>query len=297
MAGEPTSASTWTATAGANLLGLQNADGGWPYHAGQASATEPTALAILALSVSGDDLSAEPLNAAAAWLGARQRSDGLFTACPVHEEAGWLTPLAALALHQRGITSASQAAADALLTLPVHTFRPFWTGTYGYDTQIQGWPWTPGDFSFVEPTCLAMVFLKKLGHFATPRVREGARLLRDRALAAGGWNYGEPRVLGGDLFPAIGPTALALLALADEPDETTTAGLNWLLDQRGRISSLLSLGWAAIALNVLGWLDSDWQAAVISRWQELAPERRGPMETSLCLLGLVSGGDHPLGVL
>ena len=295
MAGTSIDINAWTATAAADLLGSQQPDGGWAYQMGQAQATEPTALAMLALSLIRPR--AQGLAAAADWLVARQLGDGLFTASAVHEEGSWLSPLAALALQQQGRTAASQAAERAILEMPVYTFSDFLAqGTYGYDTRIPGWPWTAGDFSFTEPTSLAMIFLKKAGHAAASRVREGARFLRDRALPGGGWNYGEPQVLGGDLFPTVAPTALALLALADEQDETTAAAETWLCGQVGQIPSLLSLGWATIALNVLGLLDDDWRAAIVNRFSALPTPRRGPMETSLCLLGVVSAADHPLGV-
>jgi len=289
---------TWLPQAGSELAALQAADGGWPYVAGQASATEPTALALLALSVIPVIQSAtfRP-SSATEWLLARQRGDGMFTAWPLSEEPSWVTPLAALALLHQGRTDASAPAAQALLDLPVYTISALLaSGIYGYNTELRGWPWTPGDFSFAEPTCLATIFLKKAGYRDHPRVREAADMLRNRALAGGGWNYGEPRVLGGALYPAVSSTAMALAALADEQDDVTAAGESWLLAQRGAISSLPSLGWAAIALNVLGHLDDAWPGDVVATWLASPPQRRGPLETSLALLGLASVGNHPLGV-
>lgn len=287
---------SWVEAALTSLFAARNADGGWPYRAGQASATEPTALTLLALA--GENIDDGSLSTAVDWLLARQGADGLFTASVNHRDASWFSPLAGLAIHRQGYTAASQSAVDALLEIRVFTLANADTpSVFGYDTSIPGWPWTPGDFSFTEPTCLAMIFLKRLGYFDSARVRDGARMLRDRALPGGGWNYGEPQVLGGDLFPTVTPTALALLALIDEPDDITAAGLNWLLAQRGRISSLPSLGWATTALNVIGQLDNEWRTAVVGRWEELPPVRRGPMETSLCLLGLTDRQNHPLGVL
>jgi hypothetical protein len=154
-----------------------------------------------------------------------------------------------------------------------------------------------GDFSFVEPTALAVIFLKQAGYWNEQRVRQGIQFLNDRTLADGGWNYGEPQVLGGNLYPTILPTAIALLGLVDEQNETTAAAVNWLLSQRGQISSLLSLGWATMALNIYGLLDDDWRSDVIIRWDELPQERRGPMEASLCLLGLAEVNNHPFGLI
>ena len=276
------------------LLGMRSADGGWGYQAGGVVATEPTSLAILALA---DRVVAGELATDVERLLERQREDGMFTAEVNHLEPSWSTPLAALALNRVGQVQPAQAAADALLAMPIFTFNPLLNaGIYGYDTGIPGWPWTYGDFSFVEPTAMAMIALKRLGYGDEPRVREGAATLRTRALVAGGWNYGEPMVLGGTLFPTVAPTALALLALADEQDEMTAAGLNWLEGQRGQISSLFSLGWAAIALNVLGASDEGWKTDVMTLWDGSSPQRRGPLETALALLAVAESGGHPLTV-
>lgn len=283
----------WATTAIDTLLGWRSADGGWPYRPGQASATEPTALGILALDHAGVEWDA---STATDWLIARRRSDDLFTASENHAEASWTSPLAALALHDRGYTDVALAAAEALLALEVHTPAPLQAGLYGFDTQIPGWPWTDGDFSFVEPTGLTLILLKRLGYRDHPRVRDGASLLRDRAIDGGGWNYGEPNVLGGDMFPIVVPTALALLALADEQDDVTAAGLSWLRGETESLSSLLSLTWATLAIRLL---DDSFDAnsmALTNAWAEAPSNRRGPMETALALLALADRGDHPLGV-
>lgn len=286
---------TWITTTAAELLTAQNSDGGWTYSADQASAIEPTALAMLAL---GEITSGEQaLTSAADWLQARQLSDGLFTASTIHQEASWLSPLAALALQQQGYSAAAESALQAILNVAVYTIsNVLEQSPYGYDTQIPGWPWNVGGFSFTEPTALAMIFLKRSGYASADKVIEGARFLRDRALNSGGWNYGEPKVLGGELFPAVVPTAMALLALADERDAITSSAEAWLSSQVESSSSLMSLGWAGIALNVLGLLDDDWRSAIMNRWSELPTSRLGPMETALCLLGLIDTSDHPMGV-
>jgi hypothetical protein len=282
----------WRLGAIQQLLSMRHPDGGWGYQAGAVMATEPTSLALLALvgSATPADLSATIER-----LLERQRLDGFFTAGPSHLEPSWCTPLAMLALQKAGHTSEAQSAANSLLTTPVFTFdATLASGIYGYDTSLAGWPWTNGDFSFVEPTAMAIIALKQLDFSAEVRVQEAAAMLRARVLSAGGWNYGEPKVLGGELFPAIIPTALALLALANEQDEITATALNWLLSQQGQISSLFSLGWAAIALNVLSAMNDHWKADVITKWTESPAERRGPMETALALLALANREEHPL---
>lgn len=295
MAGNSTTdISTWLTDSTAELLETQNADGGWPYYKGQGSSTEATALAMLALSES--DSATVAVASAADWLGQRQQSDGMFTASASHAEGSWLTPLAAMAMARQGYQASASSASAALLGVEVFTFVPPVSGLYGYDTLIPGWPWTIGDFSWVEPTSLATIFLKQEGQGASDRVRRAVDLLRNRFISSGGWNYGEPVVLNGQLFPTVAPTALASLALADEPGEQEAVGLSWLMGQRGGISSLFSLGWATLALNIMGSLDDDWRTDVIARWTELPTDRRGPMGTSLCLLGLSDTSAHPFAL-
>jgi hypothetical protein len=285
----------WQQQAAVELLASRSADGGWPYRAADASSTEPTAMALLAMAaIQGP----ADLSLSYDRLLSRQREDGFWSASDVHAEPSWTTPLAGLAAATGGAGDAAERAAGAMLAEPVYTFTPtlLTAGLYNYDPSIPGWPWTFGDFGFVEPTALAVIFLKRQGHGDAPRVREAVDMLRARSLPGGLWNYGEPKVLGGELFPTIAPTALALIALADEQDDTTQGALSWLADQQGQISSLFSLGWAATALNLHGRLSDAWPEEVVQRWNATPEPRRCPLDTSLCLLGLAASQTHPLRV-
>lgn len=286
-----TAVDSWKEAARAHLRALRNPDGGWPYRAGDESATEPTALAVLALMGS---LADEGLPIAADWLEARQIAPGQFSASVSHQEASWLTPVAALALSEAGRVELAAAAADALLREPVFTFSQAGPQRlYGYDTTLAGWGWNAGTFSFVEPTAWSTIFLKRRGFGEDPRVREAATLLRDRALADGGWNYGEPEVLQGRLYPAEAPTALALLALSDERDAVVEAGAGWLRGRLGEITSLYSLGWSAIALARLDGPSEAWIAQVTSRWEALPIDRCDAVGTALSLIAVQSNDAGP----
>jgi len=190
----------------------------------------------------------------------------------------------------------AQAAADWLLATPVFVLDPTPTALYGYDTTLPGWAWTVGDYSFVEPTAAAVIFLKQQGHAQHERVRRAVEMLRNRVTAGGGWNYGEPRVLRQELSPAVVPTAMALIALADEPDDSVNAGLDWLSRQQGAITSLFSLGWATVALRVWGMMDAAWADDLATRWQATPPHRRQAMESALCVLGSLPQAGHPFAV-
>ena len=84
----------------------------------------------------------------------------------------------------------------------------------GHDPSLVGWPWVEATHSWLEPTALAILALCRGGQAEHPRVKAGVDLILDRALEAGGWNYGNKAVFGTELRPQPGPTGLALLALA-----------------------------------------------------------------------------------
>jgi len=127
------------------------------------------------------------------------------------------------------------------------------------DNRLQGWPWVPDTFSWVEPTAWCLLAMKrwnasgKAPSVAQSRIREGEGVLADRALAGGGWNYGNPLVYGKVLQPFVPTTALALLALRDEPRRTQVVdGLEWLRAHRLSELSASGLAWAAIGLRAFG---------------------------------------------
>ncbi len=75
-----------------------------------------------------------------------------------------------------------------------------------------------GTHSWVEPTAINVLALRSAGQAGHPRCREAVKLLLDRQLPEGGWNYGNTTVLGHVLRPQVQPTGLALAALAGETD-------------------------------------------------------------------------------
>ena len=75
-----------------------------------------------------------------------------------------------------------------------------------------------GTHSWVEPTAINVLALRSADQAGHPRCREAVKLLLDRQLPEGGWNYGNTTVLGHVLRPQVQPTGLALAALAGETD-------------------------------------------------------------------------------
>src|SRR5271156_4197914 len=79
-------------SASPELLETQNPDGGWSYHRGGSSWTEPTCYALLALAADGRSVS-EAAQRGVRWLAERQRSDGGWAPRPGVEESTWVTAL------------------------------------------------------------------------------------------------------------------------------------------------------------------------------------------------------------
>ncbi len=293
-------AMTWIEEALDELQAGRRPDGAWSYHALPAvgdPSVEATALAAMAMAAHGRD--AAP---AFDWLVAAQRTDGGFASSPAVNETNWVTAIAAVALLRAGRTTAGEAAVNALLSIPAYVYPPTWNSPYGYDTSLKAWPWAPGDFTWVEPTAMAMLALRQSSQAGHARVAQGRRVLLDRVgtdPSQGGWNYGEPRVLGVNLPSATVPTALAVLALRGM-DADLTAPIAFLQGRREATSSLFSLGWAANAIASVGVLDEAWRAALADVWTAggsgsptRAAARRG-MGTALALLAVAERTANPL---
>ena len=196
----------------------------WCYHRGQEIASEPAALAALALVGHGRLAAAlKPLD----WLVAHQQGTGQVALSASQQDPGWTTAWALLAWR----------AHDAAAALPVRRPRAS-QGRYidaielgcrymlsisglplprspemGHNTELIGWPWVIGTHSWLEPTCHAVLALTACGRADHPRVQEGVRLLYDRLLPDGGANYGNTIVLGQKLLAHLQPTGLVLLTL------------------------------------------------------------------------------------
>ncbi len=85
--------------------------------------------------------------------------------------------------------------------------------------KLKGWPWRPGNNSWVEPTAHALVALRSIEGMVEAgalqfRREQGVELLRDRRCADLGWNYGNKRVLEEVLPSYPETTGIALVGLA-----------------------------------------------------------------------------------
>jgi len=232
----------------------------WGYQADEPAASEPTALAALALSAHGHGDSAQ---AAAGWLLAAQSDDGSVGVSRQQAKPAWPTSLAVLAwaaalklevpfTSPQRKQGARQRAIDWMLSLKGEIVTE--TEPLSHDRTLVGWPWIEGTHSWVEPTALSVLALKATGHGQHPRTREAVRLLIDRLLPTGGCNYGNTFVLGQRLLPHVQPTGLCLLALAGEKfaDPRVSRSINYLHQSLAAGTATISLCYGLLGLAAHG---------------------------------------------
>lgn len=253
------------------LRRAQNADGGWGYHPGSQSSTEPTAWSVLALVQFGAIVD-DTLSSGSEWLLRSQLANGAWPTSAGKEAGCWSTALASLALlklKRPSDDAATRGVKWLCETRPAEgsfawRFRRRWLpkakdkGIVRQDDSLYGWGWTPKTASWVEPTAYTLILLQNISQKfhpagASERVQLAEKMLFDRACPGGGWNAGNPLVYGVPGIPRIGPTVWALLALRKYRDHSTLRrSLTWLEQNYDNIRSPGSLGLAQMCLSVYG---------------------------------------------
>lgn len=270
----------------------------WSYGSGSSPCAEPTALAVLGLLASAGDGALPPevsdaARGAGSWLASLQRSDGSLGISATAAEPGWATAHASLAWRALGGYEAERTRAAAWLHRQAGATMPREDGPHpvnGHDPSIVGWPWVEGTHSWVEPTAMAVLALRREGMGGHARVEEGLRLLRDRAIITGGWNAGNKATYGRALRPYPATTGLALLALAGSGrrDAVVENAVKYLLATLPGVRAAESLGWGILGLRAWGRAPVD-----ADRWLAESFERvasRVDAAPRLALLLLAAGG-------
>ncbi len=237
------------------LQDLQRSDGGWPYEPGQATSfSEPTCWTLMALHSLGL-LTGATASSGCSFLKSLQLPDGGFCTGTINREANWSTALSVWCL---SILNQEQAAAKSgerwLLEFTGYHWQKPKNSPLGHDTSIQGWPWLRECHSWVEPTSYAIHALRSRGITQHPRLSEARRMIADRCLPGGGWNYGNTMVLGNELRPFPSTTATALIALHGDKqrfEQTVARSLAYLDDTLPRLRTPWALGWTRLALRCL----------------------------------------------
>lgn len=228
------------------LQQTQLPNGSWPYHAQTAQGfPEPTCYATLALHQLGHPPRQTTLN----WLTARVNPDGALTLEGDNEPNWGISPLILLLTRLQTAPQLKQRCLNFLLqwrSQPVAASE--WIDLNG---NLIGWGWISGTLGWVEPTSYAILALKANGMQQHERVQIAEQLLHDRVCSDGGWNVGNPNVLGRDLEGFIPPSAAALLALQgnDPQSDIITNGLHFLESQPLSIHSTASLAMTILCLQ------------------------------------------------
>jgi hypothetical protein len=254
------------------LRTLQNADGGWGFHAGEQSRVEPTSWVVRTMLDHAGEVDTNEFRRAAEYLQATQLTDGSWPACAGMKGGSWVTSLTCAALAPDAQSAQSVKAGLKWLcedfprdSNPLRRFlqslRPK-SQIVSQNATYRGWGWTPKTASWVEPTSFALMALRaatpqQLPAKALQRRDLAIALLYDRMCPGGGWNCGNPRVYGVDGDALVLPTCWALLALgASEKDAPEKPGralsLAWLQKEFVKIESAASLAVARMTLGDYG---------------------------------------------
>lgn len=202
-----------------------------------------------------------------------------------HPESYWPTTLAILAWQSSlPSRSAQDHAVQFLLEAAGNQYPRKPDDPWAHDTTLRGWPWIQATHSWVEPTALAVIALKAAGHAQHGRVHEAIRMIVDRQLPHGGWNYGNTLVFGRELHPMPESTGAALAGLAQVAGKDQVArSLVYLEGEVDRLRTPISLGWSLLGLAAWNRRPSN-TTALVERCLKYQ-SRYGEYETSaLCLL-------------
>jgi hypothetical protein len=180
-----------------------------------------------------------------------QSADGRVVIDPRFPHSAWPTPLAVLAWLEQEEEGGSVTRAVQFL-LQWHGLH--WPNTepdvMGHDTSIVGWPWVTSTHSWIEPTSLTLLALGAAGKSNESRVAQARKMILNRQIASGGWNYGNTMVYGQNLRPMVHSTGMALAALAAGVNESEIArSIQYLEKALPAIRAPLSLGWGIIGLT------------------------------------------------
>jgi hypothetical protein len=255
---------------------------GFANHIGGGCRPDATAWAVIALKACRKDT--DIIKQAQARLAAEQLDDGRVCISLKHPDAFWPTPLAILAWHGSTghIGSQSRAVNFLLNTSGKHWERKPDSPT-AHDTSIKGWSWIENTHSWVEPTALALIALQTAGYEKHPRSIEAIKMLVDRQLPEGGWNYGNTSVFGKELNSMPETTGIALQALADlVPREQIKKSLTYLKTTVEKLYTPFALGWSLLGLSAWNERPRNSQALILSSLER--QKRYGPYATSLLSL-------------
>ncbi len=268
------------------MAGLQQDRSAFSYSAKGQKSCQPTALAGLALLA--DDGKRPLAVAAGQFLAKIQQVDGSVGLTATLDHPRWVTSLALLlwsALPEID-EKVKNKAIEWLLKTEGVTFPD--AKDRDHDNSIPGWPWFEGNYSWIEPTCYALLALSRQGKNTHARCKQGFKLLLDRALPAGGWNYGSVSLYGNPLRPQVPTTGIALLALscAEKPPAPALIDKACQYIQRSLHAEQTpkSLGWGMLGLRAWGRLPQAHDEWLAQCWSKSGNRTENALELALFIL-------------
>jgi hypothetical protein len=239
---------------------------------------DSTAWAVLALA--RNNKHSHLVESGRAILASTQWIDGRIT-FPDFKDVYWPTAISVLAWHGAlQFDKAKKSAEKFLLESTGRHFPKQSNAPSVHDTSIKGWPWIGQTHSFVEPTAMTLLSLDICGYGNHPRFHEGIKMILDRQLPHGGWNYGNTIVYGNELRPFMETTGIAIAALARHAEiSKVSVSLHYLKEQIEQSRTPLALAWALLGLGAWGEFPNaglDWIEQTLKK-----QSRYGPYGTSL----------------
>jgi hypothetical protein len=240
---------------------------------------DATAWAIIALS--DEKPHSSNIQSACRRMVENQLSDGRVVLSEGLDTAWWPTPIAALAWKKTtGFESAASAAVNFMLNASGLHFPKDKDAVVGHDTTIRGWPWIENTHSWIEPTCLTVLALKAAGYRDHVRVLEAKRMILDRQLKSGGWNYGNTSVFQKELLPMPDHTGQALCALSGMAQRLELQkSIDYAEDQLTSLTSPLSLCWCLFGLKAWAVETAGIRKKILRALS--LQEKYGPYDTTL----------------
>lgn len=224
-------------------------EGGFSAYEGGHFRPDVTAWAVLALEAGQVDRKLS--DSACRRLSGRQNSDGRITILEACPKAYWPTSLGVFAWKKAtGFELEIDRAVQFLLkNTGIHPPKRK-NSSVNHDTSIKGWPWIEDTHSWVEPTALAIMALRSCGYEGHERIREAVRMILDRQLSSGGWNYGNKIVFNKELRPIPECTGIALSALESLTERSSIKlSLDYIEKEIKKLRTPLALSWAIFGLT------------------------------------------------
>ena len=224
---------------------------------------DATSWAVLACKAAG--AFPQDVDSALSRLVTSQMKDGRIPVSPAHPESFWPTPLAIMAWqgsdnYRQNIAVASQF---LLNTTGCHPKKEQ-DSPAKHDPSLRGWPWVEKTHSWIEPTVLSILALDLTGNKNHERVKEAVKMILDRQLPKGGWNYGNTVVFNNELQPLPDTTGMSLNVLAGRvPADQINRSLDYLNKRIKNVRTPISLAWAVLGLGAWGKRPSDSQDMIL----------------------------------